>query len=76
MAALNPGRPLPAQPIVVVYRSDQSGTTENFQSYLDIASDGAWGRAPGKFFTGGGTKAVKGSAGAAAAVKTTPGSIA
>ncbi len=76
IAALNPDRPLPAQPIVVVYRSDQSGTTENFQSYLDIASDGAWGRALGKTFTGKGDKAAKGSAGAAAAVKTTPGSIA
>jgi phosphate transport system substrate-binding protein len=76
IAALNPGQQLPAQPIVVVYRSDQSGTTENFQSYLDIASDGAWGRLPGKTFTGRGTKAVKGSVGAAAAVKITPGSIA
>jgi|APCry1669189241_1035207.scaffolds.fasta_scaffold02811_2 phosphate transport system substrate-binding protein len=76
ITALNPGLPLPAQPIVVVYRSDQSGTTENFQNYLDIASDGAWGRATGKTFTGSGTKAAKGSVGAAAAVKTTPGSIA
>ena len=76
IAALNPGQSLPAQPIVVVYRSDLSGTTESFQSYLDIASDGKWGKAPGKTFTGTGTKAVKGSAGAAAAVKITPGAIA
>jgi phosphate transport system substrate-binding protein len=76
IAALNPGQSLPAQPIVVVYRSDLSGTTETFQSYLDIAAEGKWGKAPGKTFTGRGTKAVKGSVGAAAAVKITPGSIA
>lgn len=76
IAALNPGQSLPAKPIVVVYRSDLSGTTENFQNYLDIASDGQWGSAPGKTFAGRGTKAMKGNVGVTAAVKITPGSIA
>ena len=35
IAALNPGKTLPATKITVVYRNDQSGTTDNFQKYLD-----------------------------------------
>ena len=48
--------PLPAEPaedIHVIYRSDESGTTDNFQHYLDAASDGAWGKGTGKTFNGG-----------------------
>jgi len=30
-----------------VFRSDESGTTDNFQKYLDAASGGAWGKGPG-----------------------------
>lgn len=44
IAALNPGAALPAQPIRVVFRSDESGTSENFQRYLDTAGYGAWAR--------------------------------
>jgi phosphate transport system substrate-binding protein len=33
--ALNLGVTLPAEPIRVVFRSDESGTTDNFQRYLD-----------------------------------------
>ena len=76
IASLNPGRTLPAQPIVVIYRSDQSGTTENFERYLASASDGEWGMEPGQTFTGMGTKHETGGEAAAAAVKVTPGSIA
>ncbi|MFM8598063.1 MAG: phosphate ABC transporter substrate-binding protein PstS [Mycobacterium sp.] len=75
IAALNPGKTLPAQPIVVIFRSDESGTTDNFQRYLDAASDGAWGKGAGKIFNGGVGEGAKGNEGTSAAVKSTPGSI-
>ena len=75
LAALNPGKELPAQPIVVIFRSDESGTTDNFQRYLDAASDGAWGKGAGKTFNGGVGEGAKGNEGTSAAIKTTPGSI-
>ena len=73
--ALNPGATLPAEPIRVVFRSDESGTTDNFQKYLDSASNGAWGKGAGKTFKGGVGEGAKGNDGAAAAVKSTEGSI-
>lgn len=75
IAALNPGKTLPNQPIVVIFRSDESGTTDNFQKYLDAASDGAWGKGAGKTFNGGVGEGAKGNEGTSAAIKTTPGSI-
>jgi phosphate transport system substrate-binding protein len=73
--ALNPGTTLPAEPIRVVFRSDESGTTDNFQRYLDTASDGAWAKGAGKRFNGGVGEGAKGNDGAAGAVKSTEGSI-
>lgn len=73
--ALNPQATLPAQPITVVFRSDESGTTDNFQKYLDAASDGAWGKGAGKAFAGGVGEGAKGNEGTSAAIKNTPGSI-
>ncbi|KZS83406.1 phosphate ABC transporter substrate-binding protein PstS [Mycobacterium persicum] len=73
--ALNPGVTLPDEPIRVVFRSDESGTTDNFQRYLDTASNGAWGRGAGKRFNGDAGEGVKGNDGAAAAVSRTEGSI-
>ena len=73
--ALNPGATLPAEPIRVVFRNDESGTTDNFQRYLDSASNGAWGKGAGKKFDGGVGEGAKGNDGAAAAVKSTEGSI-
>jgi len=75
IAALNPGTALPALPIHVVFRSDQSGTTDNFQKYLDAASDNAWGKGTGKTFNGGIGEGAKGNDGTSAAIKNTPGSI-
>ncbi|OBA69666.1 phosphate ABC transporter substrate-binding protein PstS [Mycobacterium sp. 1554424.7] len=75
IAALNPGVTLPAEPIRVVFRSDESGTTDNFQRYLDSASNGAWGKGAGKTFNGGVGEGAKGNDGAAAAAKGTEGSI-
>ena len=38
IAALNPGKKLPDQPITVVHRADGSGTTFNFTDYLTTVS--------------------------------------
>lgn len=75
IAALNPGVTLPAETIKVIYRSDESGTTDNFQLYLDAASDGAWGKGGGKSFTGGVGEGAKGNEGTSAAIAGTSGSI-
>lgn len=72
---LNPGVALPTEPIRVVFRSDESGTTDNFQKYLDTASNGEWRKGAGKKFNGGVGEGARGNDGAAAAVKTTEGSI-
>lgn len=73
--ALNPDAELPATPIHVVFRSDESGTTANFQEYLDAASDDAWGKGAGKTFNGGIGEGAKGNNGTSAAVKSTEGAI-
>jgi phosphate transport system substrate-binding protein len=75
ITALNAGTALPDLPIHVVFRSDQSGTTDNFQQYLDAASDGAWGKGHGKSFNGGVGEGAKGNDGTSAAIKNTPWSI-
>jgi phosphate transport system substrate-binding protein len=73
--ALNAGVALPAAPIHVVFRNDESGTTDNFQKYLDAAADGAWGKGAGKTFKGGVGEGAKGNDGTSAAIKATEGSI-
>ena len=73
--ALNSGVTLPAEPIRVVFRSDISGTTDNFQKYLDTAANGAWGKGAGKTFKGGVGEGAKGNDGTAATVKSTEGAI-
>ncbi|BBZ12136.1 phosphate ABC transporter substrate-binding protein PstS [Mycobacterium branderi] len=75
LKGLNGGANLPAEPIHVVFRSDESGTTANFQEYLGAASDGAWGKPGGKTFNGGVGEGAKGNDGTSAAVKNTEGSI-
>jgi len=75
IAALNSGKTLPGDKINVIFRSDESGTTDNFQKYLDAASDGAWGKGAGKTFNGGVGEGAKGNEGTSAAIKNTPGSI-
>jgi phosphate transport system substrate-binding protein len=47
IAANNPGVTLPATPVVVVHRSDGSGTTNAFTTYLDTVST-AWHDQVGK----------------------------
>jgi phosphate transport system substrate-binding protein len=74
--ALNPGASLPATAITVIHRSDSSGTTEGFTTYLSDVSP-AWKSAIGAgkdVKWPGGTGAAKNS-GVAAAVKQTPGAV-
>jgi phosphate transport system substrate-binding protein len=66
---------MPAEDIHVIYRSDASGTTANFQSYLQAASGGAWNQGVSKMFNGGIGTGAAGNNGTSAAVKTTEGAI-
>ena len=75
IAAENEGAELPDQDITVVFRSDESGTTDNFQKYLSAAGGDAWGLEAGKTFNGGVGEGAKGNEGVSAAVAQTPGTI-
>jgi phosphate transport system substrate-binding protein len=75
IAALNQGKNLPSAPIVVNFRSDESGTTQNFQNYLTAASNGAYGKPAGQTWGGGVGAGARGSQGVADATKNTPNSI-
>lgn len=76
IASLNPGVKLPAKDILVIHRSEGSGTTYIFSDYLSTVSP-EWASAPGK------GKELKwpvglggqGSVGVAGQLKQTPGSI-
>jgi phosphate transport system substrate-binding protein len=75
ITALNAGTNLPATPIHVIFRSDQSANSSNFQQYLDAASNGAWGKGHGQTFNGGVGDGAVGDNGSSAAVQSTEGSI-
>ncbi|MFD3810245.1 phosphate ABC transporter substrate-binding protein PstS [Rhodococcus sp. NPDC058639] len=75
IVSLNEGLDLPDTAITPIVRSDSSGTTDNFQQYLEAASGGAWTTGAGSDFTGGTGEGAKGSAGVAQAVSGSPGSI-
>jgi phosphate transport system substrate-binding protein len=72
--ALNKDAKLPSSAIKVFFRSDESGTTENFQKYLAGAGGGAWTDEPSKVWPGAGEGREK-SSGVADGVKTTEGSL-
>jgi phosphate transport system substrate-binding protein len=74
IADLNKDAKLPNSEIKVFFRSDESGTTENFQKYLAVAGGGAWTDEPSKVWPGAGEGREK-SSGVADGVKTTEGSI-
>lgn len=76
VAADNPGAKLPAADIVVVHRSDGSGTTENFTKYLDLAAPGVWKLKSGSTVEwSADTQAGNGNGGVAQIVKTTKGAV-
>jgi phosphate transport system substrate-binding protein len=75
IAALNSGATLPDADIKPVYRSDSSGTTDNFQKYLTAAAPQSWTKGAGKEFQGGAGEGAQKSSGVVQAIQATPGSI-
>ncbi|MBU9763248.1 phosphate ABC transporter substrate-binding protein PstS [Mycobacterium sp. TNTM28] len=75
LAALNGGTALPDVNITPIYRSDSSGTTDNFQKYLAAAAPQTWTKGVGKEFNGGAGEGAQKSSGVVQAVQATPGSI-
>jgi phosphate transport system substrate-binding protein len=72
--ALNPGMNLPSTHITVVHRSDSSGTTNGFTTYLTKA-DPSWTLGAGKLIKWPGGTGGAGNSGVAAAVKATTGAV-
>jgi phosphate transport system substrate-binding protein len=52
---LNPGATLPDAAMTVFFRSDESGTTDNFTKYLNAAAPTVWTADPGKAWPSGAT---------------------
>ncbi len=75
IAKLNPGASLPRTKISPIYRSDSSGTTDNFQKYLGAAAPNSWTRGAGSEFQGGVGEGAQKSAGIIQAVHSAPGAI-
>jgi phosphate transport system substrate-binding protein len=75
IAAENSGVSLPDQKITPIYRSDSSGTTDNFQKYLTAAAPQSWTKGAGKEFQGGAGEGAQKSAGVVQAIQATPGAI-
>lgn len=75
IAEHNSGVTLPDTPIVVVHRSDDSGTTENFTDYLAANASEVWGEKASQTFPFAVGDAAKGTSGVAAAARTAAGSI-
>ncbi|ADG80122.1 Phosphate-binding protein OS=Tsukamurella paurometabola (strain ATCC 8368 / DSM / CCUG 35730/ CIP 100753 / JCM 10117 / KCTC 9821 / NBRC 16120 / NCIMB 702349/ NCTC 13040) OX=521096 GN=Tpau_3543 PE=3 SV=1 [Tsukamurella paurometabola] len=76
IAEENKGATLPDLPITVVFRSDESGTTENFQKYLGSAAPAEWSAdKKGKAFKGGTGQGASGNAAVAATVNKAEGTI-
>jgi phosphate transport system substrate-binding protein len=75
IAAINPGAALPATAIKVFFRSDESGTTDNFQKYLNAAAPSVWTAKPGKKWSGTVGEGKPQNDGVANATKSVDGSI-
>ena len=72
---LNPRASLPDEPITVVHRSDSSGTTQNFTTWLQAAAPESWSpEQVSNNWKGSGEGAAK-SDGVATTVNETPGAI-
>jgi len=76
IAKANPDAKLPSTAIKVFFRSDESGTTENFEKYLAGAAPMAWSTEPAKKWSGRVGEGREKSAGVSDAVKSTDGGIA
>jgi phosphate transport system substrate-binding protein len=81
IAALNPGVTLPNLPIVTIHRSDGSGDTFLFTTYLSDQDPNGWGKSIGYNTTiswpsAPGAQAQQGNSGMVAGCKATPGCVA
>lgn len=74
IASENEGTELPDQEIGVVYRSDESGTSDNFQKFLGAATDGYWDT-EGQQFPRVVGEGAEGSGGVATQASAIPGGI-
>lgn len=74
IVAVNKDAKLPDTAIKPFFRSDDSGTTENFTKYLAGSAKDKWTAKPAKKWTGKGEGKAK-TAGVASAVKTTDGGL-
>ena len=72
---INSGASLPSTKISVFYRSDSSGTTENFQKYLKGAAPSAWPYDPSKTWPAKAGQGAAKSTGVAQGVKSTDGGV-
>jgi phosphate transport system substrate-binding protein len=72
---LNSGVNLPSTKISVFYRSDESGTTQNFEAYLAGAAPAEYTARPSKKWSGTVGQGAARSAGVAQGIKSTPGAI-
>lgn len=75
IAELNPDAKLPDLPINPVHRSDDSGTTENFTSYLNEVAPEAWPHEPDGEWPIESGEGAKGTSGVVAAVTNGNGTI-
>lgn len=75
IAAINKGAKLPADPIKVFFRSDESGTTENFTKYLNVAAPTDWPASAAKKWSGKVGEGKEKSAGVTQGVVGTKGGI-
>lgn len=75
IAAVNKDAKLPGDPIKVFFRSDESGTTENFTKYLNAAAAAEWPAEAAKKWTGKVGEGKEKSAGVTQGVAGTKGGI-
>lgn len=73
--AINSGANLPSTKITVFFRSDSSGTTQNFERYLAASAPSVWTIKPDKTWGGSVGQGKKGSQGVQQAIQSTDGSI-
>ncbi|KAB2347798.1 phosphate ABC transporter substrate-binding protein PstS [Actinomadura rudentiformis] len=75
IAKENAGAKLPSSPIKPVYRSDESGTTDNFTKYLSKTAPKLWTWEPAKKWPNGTGQGAAKSDGVSGQVKNTAGTI-
>ena len=75
IAADNPDATLPDQAITPVNRSDESGTTANFQEYLKESAGDAWPHEPSGDWAVSGGEAAQGTSGVVDVASSTDGAI-